>query len=152
MAGRNGFAPARLNADRFDPVKGILEDEIGCLPGNGEDELVWKKWIRWRAANVEKKRGLVGHEAVNLSRPLLAPSDEIVTIQIVPVSAVINVEIVRWGGDDKVHAVGRKLLHTFQAVFLVEFVHTRVSLCRRGKESFASSKFDKFGSGLSLRI
>ena len=48
MASGNSFSFSGVDTDGLDPMKGILEDEVWFFPGEGEEELVRKKWIFWR--------------------------------------------------------------------------------------------------------
>lgn len=137
VAGGNGFALAGFDADRFDPVKRILENKVGILLGQGEQELVRHKRVLGRSSDIEEKRSLISHDAMDLGRPILTPPDEVIAFQIIAVGAVVDPEIIGWGGHDEIYAAGLKPSHSFQTVFLVELMHGRVSLCGRGKGSLA---------------
>jgi hypothetical protein len=87
-------------------MKGILEGKVGSIAGEGEEELMREKWVFWRCTQIQKKRGLVGHEAMNFGGPILTPINEVIALQLVVVGFVINTKIIGWGGDNKIHALG----------------------------------------------
>src|SRR5438477_3589076 len=99
MSARNDFAPFFLNADRFDPVNGILQNEqIAQL----QHQLVWEHRIGWHRADVEKKGTVRFQQTRNLICPSLAPEQITSTICEIGKSRVANPEIVRGRCDDKI--------------------------------------------------
>ena len=69
-----------FDADRFDPVEGVLEDEKGIrLFGEREDELVGEEWVGWGGTDVEEERCVVRHDAFDFGCPLLAPGEELLS-------------------------------------------------------------------------
>ena len=71
-------------------MKGILEGKVGSIAGEGEEELMREKWVFWRCTQIQKKRGLVGHEAMNFGGPILTPINEFIKFQFVLVGSVVD--------------------------------------------------------------
>jgi len=125
VTGGDRFSPAGFNRDRFDPVEGVLEDELRTLGCEGENELVGEEGIGRGGTEIKKKGGVIGHEAMDFAGPVLAPGDEGLAILGVFVGAVIDTNIVWRGGDDEVDGVCRHLLHAFEAIGVVEIDHRK---------------------------
>jgi len=77
VAGGDFFAFARVDGDRFYPVKGVLENERGRFFGESEEELMGKKGILWRGPEIEKEGAAGLEQAMDFGSPFMAPADEL---------------------------------------------------------------------------
>lgn len=117
MPGGNGLAIHGGDGDRFDPVKGVLQNKQGFRSiGEGEDELVREQGIGWCGADVEEKRRVIRHHAFHLRGPCFAPSEEFIARRGVFEGSVVNPEIVRRRCDDQIEEFFLKCREDFQAI------------------------------------
>lgn len=77
VAGGNFFAFPGVDRDRFDPVKGVLENERGRFFGESEEELMGKKRILGRGSEIEKEGAAGLEQAMDFGSPFMAPTDEL---------------------------------------------------------------------------
>lgn len=120
---RDRFAVSGFDRDRFDPVKGVLEDEVRLAFGEGENELMREEGVGGRGTEIEEKGGPVRHHAVDFGGPFLTPLDEGCAIGSVIVSAVFDADVVGRGGYHEVDGGGGHGLHSGEAVLVVKVDH-----------------------------
>ena len=77
MTGGNFFAFPGVDGDRFDPVKGVLENEGGRFFGESKEELMGKKGILGRGPEIEKEGAAGLEQAMDFGGPFMAPTDEL---------------------------------------------------------------------------
>ena len=117
------FARAGLDADRLDPVKGVLEMKKGIFSDECEEELVGKEGILGDGPDIQKKGAIFRHHPPNFGGPLAAPSEEIFAVPAVIVGPIIDPDVVRRRGHYDIDTTIRHRPHSFEAVLLVEIDH-----------------------------
>lgn len=118
VSGGNGVAGFGVDGDAFDPVKGVLQDEL--IP-ELQDKLMRHVGVFWGSTDVEEKRAVGPETAFHLGRPFERPVEVVFPFQGILVFAVFNSEIVGWRGDYQVDGfVGDVLAHAGNAIAVVE--------------------------------
>lgn len=123
MTRRNLFAFSRLDRDRFDPVKGVLEDKIGLFFRQRENELVRHEGISRSCSDIEEKRSSGFEDTFDLCRPFLAPGEKAAAISGVVIGRVVDSQIVGGRSDDDVDTGLRHIAQAFKAISVLEFNH-----------------------------
>lgn len=118
-----------LEADGFDPVEGILQDELIAGP---QDQFVRQVGIRRRAAKIQEERAIGLEDAADFVDPLVAPRQILGARLIVGVLGILDVEVVGRGGDNEVDAgVFDMVAKPRDAVLMVEIEKGRGSRSHR---------------------
>jgi hypothetical protein len=94
MTNGNFVATTRFDSDRFDPVKGVLQNEF--VP-QGDDNFMRQHRIAWRGANVEEERAVRFQQSFHFTAPFNGPLQVRFPRHGVAVSTVADAKIV--GGD-----------------------------------------------------
>ena len=123
VTGGNFLALAGVDGDGFDPVKGVLENELRRGFGECKEEFVGKERVLWSGPDVEEERTVRFQKAVDFGGPFLAPLDELSALRSVFVGPVLDADIVGWRGDDEVDGLVGHLAHSGETVFEVEVDH-----------------------------
>ena len=117
MPSGNWLATNRSHGDRFDPVKGVLQNKQGLESiGQSEDELMGEKGVGWRGTDVEEKRRVILHDALHFGCPCFAPSDEFIAWRGVFEGRIVDPEIVRRRGHHEIEGFLFERGEGFQAI------------------------------------
>jgi phage pi2 protein 07 len=120
MSMRSWIASSILDCDRFDPVNSVLQNKSAGARGQFYYNLMRQHRIRWRGADVKKKRSISSQQSSNLRRPSAAPIQIRLSILAVGKFAVPNSQIVGWRGHHKIDTFTSQTRHSLNAILLMK--------------------------------
>ena len=113
MTGRHWWTIPWRHCNRFDPVNSVLKAKKWMKP---KEQLVWQQRIGRCCTNVQKERAVFFENSGDFGGPKLAPAEVFLARQVISVRGVIDLEVIRWRGDNDIHGAGFETGQLLQAI------------------------------------
>src|ERR1700745_2290257 len=121
MTVRLQIALSIFNRDRLDPVNRVLQEKCAGSGRQLDYNFMRPHRIRWRRADVQKKRSVRSEKSSNLCCPLAAPSQIRLATLAVGIFSVADSQVVWRGGYHKINTFIWQTRHSLDAILPAKF-------------------------------
>ena len=79
-----------------------------------------EQWVLWGSSEIEEKRGVLVHHALELGSPLEAPCNKGGALGMILVCVIFNAYVVGGGRNDQMHGIRRHCFHAIKTILMEE--------------------------------